>query len=212
MENQEQIITEIATKLFLHHGFKSVTMDTVAHEGHISKKTIYKHFRNKESLITTVLEKLGLNIKTMIDSILKQSDNCLEACYFTYFNIFGQSKTNSSLIHWTLKKYYPACYEHFYQYLWMILLNTTCSVIKDGINNELILEEVDPRGFCYVLTNSLLNITNRTQVIKAEFDISELIEKTIYYNLRSILTPSGMILLPQVIQNKPEFKLLQLPY
>lgn len=92
MENQEQIITEIATKLFLHHGFKSVTMDTVAHEGHISKKTIYKHFRNKESLITTVLEKLGLNIKTMIDSILKQSDNCLEACYFTYFNILDSRK------------------------------------------------------------------------------------------------------------------------
>ncbi len=212
MDDQEQIITEIATKLFLLHGFKSVTMDTVAREGHISKKTIYKHFSNKESLITTVLEGLVLNIRKMTYSIVKQSDNCLEACFFVYFNIFGQSKTNSSLIHWTLKKYYPACYEHFYQYLWMVLLNTTCSVIKEGIDKELILEEVDPRRFCYVTTNSLLNITNRTQVIKAEFDITELIEKTIYYDLRSILTPTGMVLLPRIIQKKPKFKLLQLPY
>lgn len=212
MDNQEQIITEIATKLFLLHGFKSVTMDTVAREGHISKKTIYKHFSNKESLITTVLEGLGLNIKTMTDLIVKQSDNCLEACYFIYFNIFGQSNKNNSLIHWTLKKYYPECYEHFHQSLWKVLLNTTCSVIKDGIGKELILEEVDARGFCYVITNSLLNITNRTQVIKAEFDIPELIEKTIYYNLRSILTPSGMGLLSQVAQNKPKFKDLQLLY
>ena len=211
MDNQEQIITEIATKLFLLHGFKSVTMETVAREGHISKKTIYKYFSNKESLIKTVLDELCLNIKTMTDLIVKQSDNCLEACSFVYFNIFGQSNENSSLIHWTLKKYYPACYEHFYQSLWMVLLNTTRSVIDDGINKELILEEVDPRGFCYVITNSLLNITNRTQIIKAEFDTAELIERTIYYNLRSILTPSGMVLLPQVKQNEPKLKLLQLP-
>ena len=212
MDNQEQIITEIATRLFLLHGFKSITMDTIAKEGHISKKTIYKYFSNKESLIARVLEELGLNIKTMSDSIVKQSDNCLEAFYFVYFNIFGQSKANRSLIHWTLKKYYPTCYEHFYQSLWMVLLNTTHSVIKDGISKELILKEVDPRGFCYVITNSLLDITNRTQVIKAEFDTAELIEKTIFYNLRSILTPSGIVLLPQVIQNKPKFKLLQLSY
>jgi AcrR family transcriptional regulator len=210
MDKQKQTITKVATKLFLHYEFKGITMDTVAREGHISKKTIYRHFSNKESLITTVLDELGLNIKKMTDSILIQSDNCLEACYFVYFNIFGQSSTNNSLIHWTLKKYYPTCYEHFYQYLWMVLLNTTCSVIKDGIDKKLILEEVDPRGFCYVITNSLLHITNRTQVIKAEFDIAELIEKTIYYNIRSILTPSGMALLPQVIQNKPKFKHLQL--
>ncbi len=212
MDDPEQIITEIATKLFLLHGFKSVTMDTVAREGHISKKTIYKHFSNKESLITNVLDELGLNIRTMTDSIVKQSDNCLEACYFVYFNIFGQSNKNNSLIHWTLQKYYPECYEHFYQSLWRVLLNTTCFIIKDGISKEMILEEVNPREFCYVITNSLMNIINRTQVIKAEFDIVELVEKTIYYNLRSILTPSGIALLPQVIQNKPKFKLLQLPY
>lgn len=187
MDKQKQIITKVATKLFLLRGFKSITMDTVAREGHISKKTTYKHFSKKESLITNVLDELGLNIRKMTDFIVKQSDNYLEACYFVYFNIFGQSDTNNSLIQ-SLKKYYPTCYEHFHQYPWMVLLNTTCSVIKDGIDKELILEEVDPRGFCYVTTNSLLNITNRTQVIKAEFDIAELIKKNnllrpqIYFN------------------------------
>lgn len=146
-------------------------MDRVASEGHISKKTIYKHFKNKESLITNVLYELGLNIKKMTDTVVAESDNCLEVFYFVYLNIFGQSNTNNSLIHWTLRKYYPTCYKNFHHQLWSVLQNITCSVVKNGIGKELILEEVDPHEFCYVVTNSLLNITNRTQAIKAEFDI-----------------------------------------
>lgn len=211
METQKENIVKIAAELFLLHGFKVVTMDTVAREGHISKKTIYKHFRNKESLITDVLEDLARNIRKTTDNVIKQSDNCMEACYFVYFSIFGRSTTNNSLIHWTLKKHYPKCYKLLYQHLWMILQEATNSIIKDGIAKELILPEIDSHAFCYVITNSLLNIANRTQVIKAEFDISDLIENTIYYNLRSILTPSGMAILPQVRQNKTKFKLLSLP-
>lgn len=212
MDSKKIIITKTATKLFLLHGFRCITMDRVACEGHISKKKIYKHFKNKESLITNVLYELGLNIKKMTDAVVAGSDNCLEAFYFVYLNIFGQSNTNNSLIHWTLKKYYPTCYKNFHQHLWSVLQNMTCSVVKDGIGKELILEEVDPREFCYVVTNSLLNITNRTQAIKGEFDIAALIEKTIYYNLRSVLTLSGIAMLPQAITNKPKFKHLQLSY
>jgi TetR/AcrR family transcriptional regulator, biofilm operon repressor len=44
-------ITSKATELFLKLGFKSVTMDDIAGEMCISKKTIYKYFCNKELLI-----------------------------------------------------------------------------------------------------------------------------------------------------------------
>ena len=40
-----------ATDMFLKLGFKSVTMDDIASEMCISKKTIYKYFSNKEKLI-----------------------------------------------------------------------------------------------------------------------------------------------------------------
>ena len=36
-----------ATELFLNIGFKSVTMDDIAANSGISKKTIYAHFANK---------------------------------------------------------------------------------------------------------------------------------------------------------------------
>ena len=36
-----------ATDMYITLGFKSVTMDDLANEMGISKKTIYKHFKNK---------------------------------------------------------------------------------------------------------------------------------------------------------------------
>ena len=44
-------IVHKATEMFLKLGFKSVTMDDIASEMCISKKTIYKFFANKELLI-----------------------------------------------------------------------------------------------------------------------------------------------------------------
>ena len=44
--------------MFLKHGFKSVTMDDIALEMGISKKTIYKYFKNKKELIKIVITQL----------------------------------------------------------------------------------------------------------------------------------------------------------
>ena len=47
-------IIKRATELFLTLGFKSVTMDDIANELGISKKTIYVHFKNKTKLVEEV--------------------------------------------------------------------------------------------------------------------------------------------------------------
>ena len=44
-------ILEKSSKLFLSRGFKSVTMDDIANEMGMSKKTIYLYFENKIKLI-----------------------------------------------------------------------------------------------------------------------------------------------------------------
>ena len=45
-----------AAEMFLNLGFKSVTMDDIAHELGVSKKTIYTHFSNKTDLVKEVTD------------------------------------------------------------------------------------------------------------------------------------------------------------
>lgn len=56
-------IVQAATRLFLESGYSAVSMDTIACVAGVSKRTVYSHFENKESLFGGVMgdlcERLG---------------------------------------------------------------------------------------------------------------------------------------------------------
>ncbi|MDG0968027.1 MAG: TetR/AcrR family transcriptional regulator, partial [Flavobacteriaceae bacterium] len=65
----EQSIVITSTELFLSLGFKSVTMDDIANEMKISKKTIYNFFSNKETLVQSVVFSMYHHITSGLDQI-----------------------------------------------------------------------------------------------------------------------------------------------
>ena len=55
-----QRIVGAARRHFFAHGFRTVTMDDIAEELGMSKKTLYAHFPSKTALVEAVLlDKLG---------------------------------------------------------------------------------------------------------------------------------------------------------
>ena len=74
-------ILQRATDLFLTLGFKSVTMDDLASEMGISKKTIYTHFKNKTQLVEDCTLSLFDAISQGIDFICSQGKNPIEELY-----------------------------------------------------------------------------------------------------------------------------------
>ena len=67
-----------ATELFLNLGFKSVTMDDLANEMGISKKTIYSHFDIKTKFVEETTMDLFWCISNGIDKILTERKNPIE--------------------------------------------------------------------------------------------------------------------------------------
>ena len=64
-----------AEKLFSRFGVKSVTMDDVAKEIAISKKTLYKCFRDKESLVLSTIESHMKETEEAIEKIIGTEPN-----------------------------------------------------------------------------------------------------------------------------------------
>lgn len=60
-------ITQTAGSLYVQLGVRNVTMDKIARELGISKKTIYQHFKNKQALVReatlTLQESISENIR-----------------------------------------------------------------------------------------------------------------------------------------------------
>lgn len=55
---REQII-KAATREFLKQGFQNCSMDTIAHNAEVSKRTVYNHFNSKEELFVSILAHLS---------------------------------------------------------------------------------------------------------------------------------------------------------
>ena len=65
---EEQII-EVARELFHKFGFKKVSMDEIAKEAGVTKKTIYHYFNSKEALLEYFIQEEIQNMKTIIEEV-----------------------------------------------------------------------------------------------------------------------------------------------
>lgn len=72
-EIKQDILNE-ATKLFFDKGYKKVTVDEIASNLSISKKTIYKHYQSKRDLVNKTFEEWKSKLSTEINTILDRSD------------------------------------------------------------------------------------------------------------------------------------------
>ena len=72
MGEKEKILS-FASEKFMRDGFYKVTMDEIAHEMRISKKTIYKHFSSKQALVESTVESLMHTLKNSLSKITDQN-------------------------------------------------------------------------------------------------------------------------------------------
>ena len=70
-----EVIVDAASRLFLAPGLGRVSMDDLARELGMSKKTIYRHFPDKHSLITAVLDQQFGAIERALAAVAEDTED-----------------------------------------------------------------------------------------------------------------------------------------
>jgi AcrR family transcriptional regulator len=107
---KEKIVAK-ATEMFLKLGFKSITMDDIANEMCISKKTIYKYFINKEVLIADATETVHNTVNEVMDKVFKLNYNPIEENFEIRKVFKGIFQTTETSPLYQLKKHYPEIFD-----------------------------------------------------------------------------------------------------
>ena len=110
LKKMKDKIIHKATELFFKLGFKSVTMDDIANEMCISKKTIYKFFANKELLIAEGTNLLHNKIHNGIEEIVVMNLNAIEENFVIRKMFAEMFKIAETSPLFQLKKHYPEIY------------------------------------------------------------------------------------------------------
>ena len=128
--------------LFFKHGIRSITMDQIASTLGISKKTIYQHYKDKESLVRSFTNLELFEQEKEMQLIRLQSIDAIDEMLKVMIhleNFFG--RVNPSVFY-DLQKYHPESWKSFTQFKEKILIGFVEENIKSGIKKELYRKEL----------------------------------------------------------------------
>ncbi|MES2573632.1 MAG: TetR/AcrR family transcriptional regulator [Bacteroidota bacterium] len=194
---KEKIIAK-ATELFLKLGFKSVTMDDIAGEMCISKKTIYKYFCNKELLIEESTTMVHKEVHRIIDSIVDENHNAIEENFKIRKMFKEMFKAGDTSPIYQLKKHYPEIYSEVMKREIEECNSCFRQNIEKGIEQNLYRKDLNVElyiKFYYYLIFSV----NENTVSEVEAQQIEL--EALEYHTRAMATPEGIIELEKQIKN-----------
>jgi AcrR family transcriptional regulator len=194
---KEKIIAK-ATDLFLKLGFKSVTMDDIAGEMCISKKTIYKYFCNKELLIEESTNMVHKEVHQIIDNIVAKNHNAIEENFEIRKMFKEMFKAGDTSPVFQLKKHYPEIYE-------MVMsreINECNTVFKQniekGIQQGLYRENTPVDAYVEFYYTLIFSINGN---ISSEIEAQLLELQALEYHTRAMATPEGIIELEKQLHN-----------
>ena len=185
---KDKIINK-AKEMFLRLGFKSITMDDIACEMCISKKTIYKYFSNKDILIEESVQMVHKEVHETIEKIVSQNFNAIEE-NFEIRRMFKEmfKSTESSPIY-QLKKHYPEIYEKILTMQVSVCEECFRDNIIKGIKEGLYRKNLDVESVVQFYYTILFSINENTAFEK---EASALELKALEYHTRAIATEKGV--------------------
>ncbi|MCI4442965.1 MAG: TetR/AcrR family transcriptional regulator [Lentimicrobium sp.] len=194
---KEKIIAR-ATDLFMKLGFKSVTMDDIAGEMCISKKTIYKYFCNKELLIEESTAMVHTAIHQSIDTIVAKNHNAIEENFEIRKMFKEMFKAGDTSPVFQLKKHYPEIYDTVMSRE-INECNTVFKLnIQKGIEQGLYRKEVPTNTYVEFYYILIFSINGN---ISSEKEAKEMELQALEYHTRAMATPKGIIELEKQLQN-----------
>ncbi len=110
METKERILAK-AKELFMRYGIRSVTMDEVASQCGISKKTIYQFFDDKDSLVETMMSLEINSIEGKCNRGQIQSENAVQEVLLGDEMAVEMYEKMNPAVMYDLQKYYPKAYK-----------------------------------------------------------------------------------------------------
>ncbi|MEN2398229.1 TetR/AcrR family transcriptional regulator [Flavobacterium sp. MC2016-06] len=187
---KEKIISK-ASELFLKLGFKSVTMDDIAGEMCISKKTIYKYFCNKEVLIEESTSMVHKQVHEVIDTIVAKGYNAIHENFEIkeMFSEMFKNNIDSSPIY-QLKKHYPEIYHNVMSYEIEQCSQWFRDNIEKGIREKLYREDLNIDVYVKFYYTLVFHINENT-VSEKEAQKMEL--EALEYHTRAMSTPLGIL-------------------
>lgn len=201
----EDLLTKVSA-LYRKYGIKSVTMDDVAHELGISKKTLYQFVTDKTELVQQVVE----HVRQCNFSSMRRKEgtdlNAIEELIEVSQHVNTVMKDHSPTYEYDLKKYYPDIYRSLMSARRKLMYESMISNIRKGKKEGVYRMDLDET---IIAKLHLLRIENMqtTEIFKEEEMHSQKFFREVFvYHIHGLATEKGLEILNDNIDKLASLK------
>lgn len=203
----EQKLNYILTKsyeLFNKYGIKSITMDDVAYELGISKKTLYAHVSNKEDLVYKFVEQDRQHRQASFQQIINKNYNAIEELFEVNKLVKQMLSEYNPSTEYDLKKYYPEIFTEQKKTKRNGMYEAVLNNLKKGKKEGLYRQELDEIIIAKLYVSRIESICENELFTESEYKSAHFVNETINYHIRGIANKKGILFLEQKLNEQKE--------
>ncbi|TAD86188.1 MAG: TetR/AcrR family transcriptional regulator [Bacteroidetes bacterium] len=192
METKQKILAK-SFELFKRLGMRSVTMDEVAGQCGVSKKTVYQYFEDKESLVKEVVSTMIGKAELCCQEGRSLADNAVHEIFLAMDmvqNMFGG--VNPSMMH-DLRKYHGGAFALLHQHKQQFMYATIKQNMERGIAEGLYRPEVNVEILTRYQLHNMTVAFEEDVFPKANYTVVDIDAEITLFNLYGLATPKGVI-------------------
>ena len=190
MNSEKQKILDFCKKYFLANGFYKTTMDEIAIQLRMSKKTIYKYFPAKEDLVrATVSEFLNFH-KDRISEIINENSNAVTKLH-KIFIYLGEiiSSVNEKYIN-DVQTHMPDLWKDIDTFRTKMMTVNIGRIIEQGKKEGVFIDKTSAI-ITSVFISSVRGVINPEFIMNNKFSIKSALDETIEIIMNGITTTKG---------------------
>lgn len=179
-------------ELFMKHGVKSLTMDEIAKQMGMSKKTIYQFVENKADLIKLTMQDFLDEEQKHMGTIIKSSNNSVDELInmIEYFlqvvREFNATTLNEVQMH------YPETWKVYNDYRFNFMLGLIEDNLKKGVAEGFYREDLDTDIISKIYVLAVEILLNQELFPTKQYSFLKIYREFLNYHLRGIVSEKGL--------------------
>lgn len=191
METKDRILIQ-AQHLFAENGIRAITMDDLANNLGISKRTIYVNFKDKNELLINCIKVKMVSQKTKDDLIINDAPNCLVALIKFVEQNIDTVKSQNPNYYQDLEKYYPGIWESKIREYTSYQNNRILELLTQGVEKGVFRKNIDVEVVATNIQNIFKSVCSPLIYPKKKFCLNSVFANTLVNYVGGIVSNKGL--------------------
>ena len=187
-----QRILDAARAHIFRVGLRALTMDDLAHELGVSKKTLYVHFPSKDDIARQIIDFIGRTMRSRFDAILDNPTLPFPKKLCAVIDVIGHTiaKVSPSMLR-DLQRDAPALYQKIEELRQKNIPYVFGRLLREGMANGYVRPELDVSFATEFWLQAIRGLMHPDSLERTQLTPRQVLDHAIPLLFNGLLTPTG---------------------